>query len=313
MELIVGDDASMDETRTVVESFHDPRIRYIRHEKNVGIYANWNKLVELCSGDYVCIYHDHDNYEDTILERLAELLDEHQNMSFAHTAHTLIDAQGNLVGIDVRDFPSVMQGSELRLRIANHWYAPVVAATAMVRRAAYLKAGPYEASKYGLACDKHMWFRLAAGGTVGYVPEPQAHIRVRESNGATSIFSWDNVLLSQLMRRDEIAEVYAANQVEGRKAVRRMNRDIDRQLLVLATRCLLLDPPEVWLAEENSVISQMGITARLAYRFIRSSRLIRSFLKAIVRPLHYKRIARKAAIEQRHAKDYASQHPRIRV
>jgi glycosyltransferase involved in cell wall biosynthesis len=269
MELIVGDDASMDETRTVVESFHDPRIRYIRHEKNVGIYANWNKLVELCSGDYVCIYHDHDNYEDTILERLAELLDEHQNMSFAHTAHTLIDAQGNLVGIDVRDFPSVMQGSELRLRIANHWYAPVVAATAMVRRAAYLKAGPYEASKYGLACDKHMWFRLAAGGTVGYVPEPQAHIRVRESNGATSIFSWDNVLLSQLMRRDEIAEVYAANQVEGRKAVRRMNRDIDRQLLVLATRCLLLDPPEVWLAEENSVISQMGITARLAYRFIR--------------------------------------------
>ena len=67
-EIIVGDDASTDDTADVVSSFSDARIRYVRHPRNLGIYQNWNSLIALCQGEYVAIYHDHDIYLPTIVE-----------------------------------------------------------------------------------------------------------------------------------------------------------------------------------------------------------------------------------------------------
>jgi glycosyltransferase involved in cell wall biosynthesis len=67
-ELIVGDDASDDHTRETVAEFRDPRIQYVHHQNNLGIYGNWNDLIGRASGDYLCIYHDHDRYLPHILE-----------------------------------------------------------------------------------------------------------------------------------------------------------------------------------------------------------------------------------------------------
>ena len=36
-EAIVVDDASPDDTKTIVESYEDPRVRYVAHETNKGL------------------------------------------------------------------------------------------------------------------------------------------------------------------------------------------------------------------------------------------------------------------------------------
>jgi glycosyltransferase involved in cell wall biosynthesis len=53
-ELIIGDNASTDETKYICESYakQDPRIRYFRHKTNIGAAANYNYLFELAQGDY---------------------------------------------------------------------------------------------------------------------------------------------------------------------------------------------------------------------------------------------------------------------
>jgi hypothetical protein len=284
MELIVGDDASEDDTKDIVASFRDPRIRYLRHEQNVGIYANWNALIECCSGDYVCIYHDHDHYSDTILGTSANLLDSHPLMSFVHTALTTVDSEGQVCSVDIRKFPEAMQGWRLREMLASSLHSPVMAATAMIRRTALRRAGPFQFEEYGLGCDKHMWFRLAGEGTVGYVAEVQAQIHEREKGAATAAISWDAIFGSWRMWQDEIAEHYADNPPALARAARRMNRVQAHQTLTLSLRALILEPADIWSREEQRVVPAMGARGRVLYRIARSSRIVRSLLRALSCP-----------------------------
>lgn len=59
------DNHALDE---VVESYSDPRIRYYRNDKNMGISASRNKLLGLARGEYLAIF-DHDDI--CVPERLA--------------------------------------------------------------------------------------------------------------------------------------------------------------------------------------------------------------------------------------------------
>lgn len=52
-ELLLGDDCSTQpQVRTVLESYHDPRIRVLFNEKNMGCAATTNKLFSMARGRY---------------------------------------------------------------------------------------------------------------------------------------------------------------------------------------------------------------------------------------------------------------------
>jgi hypothetical protein len=181
-----------------------------------------------------------------------------------------------------------------------------MAATAMVRRSAYLKFGPYEDADFGLGCDKHMWFRLAQEGSVGYVEVPQVNIRAREKGGATSVFAWRHVHGELRMRQCEIAEFYANDPARRAHALERMNREKDRRLLTFSLRSLLLDDPAVWAGEEKRVLDSMGFGPRLLYCAAKGFPPLRNFLRSVALPLHYRRVERQALAEQERAKKYVS-------
>jgi hypothetical protein len=240
-EAIVGDDASTDDTAETVAAFDDPRIRYHRHATNLGIYGNWNWLVRQARGTFVCIYHDHDHYLPRILERSAHLLESHAAMAFVHTAHFVVDLSGHPLAHDVRPFPAVMDGAAFRRALAEGWYSPVMAATTMVRREAYERVGDFDEARYGLGCDKDMWFRLAGTGCVGYVPEPQALIQGRTPGEPTSAFTWTRAEGLIRMREDQVRAAFGPDSPEAR----RLSRDTDRLVLTLVSRAVLMEPADV--------------------------------------------------------------------
>jgi glycosyltransferase involved in cell wall biosynthesis len=54
LEVIVGDDASTDDTMEICRKINNPRLRYIRNESNIGRVANYrNLLFKHSRGDYV--------------------------------------------------------------------------------------------------------------------------------------------------------------------------------------------------------------------------------------------------------------------
>lgn len=52
-ELIIGDDASTDNTWSIIQEYNDPRIIAYRNEKNFGEYPNRNKAINLAKGEYL--------------------------------------------------------------------------------------------------------------------------------------------------------------------------------------------------------------------------------------------------------------------
>lgn len=65
VEVIVTDDASPDDTETVVASFTDrmPTLKYLRHPQNVGMDRNFLAAVAAASGEYVWLMGDDDKIE----------------------------------------------------------------------------------------------------------------------------------------------------------------------------------------------------------------------------------------------------------
>lgn len=61
-------------TEDVISSFSDYRIRYYRHEKNIGMFGNWNRGVLLSKGKWVIILHDDDYLLPNVLKNLFNIV-----------------------------------------------------------------------------------------------------------------------------------------------------------------------------------------------------------------------------------------------
>jgi len=76
-ELIVVDDLSSDASLSILQSFHDPRIRVIRHQVNVGAAASRNDGLSAARGELIAIMDADDVCLPNRLERQVAFLDAH--------------------------------------------------------------------------------------------------------------------------------------------------------------------------------------------------------------------------------------------
>lgn len=176
-ELIIADNCSTDSTPVVVASFPDPRIRYVRHTRNLEHYQNMDAAIGLARGRYVCLVHDDDVYAPDFLARESDVLDRHASVGMVHCAVRLIDSDRHPLGLHrVAKDTRISSGlEEFRRYLGGH---DVVCSTVMCRRDIWRQAGPFE---HRLKCaDWLMWLRIALRTDIGYVATPLADIRVHQ-------------------------------------------------------------------------------------------------------------------------------------
>jgi abequosyltransferase len=113
VELLISDNATQDETQTVVRRFLDEGlpIRYIRNETNIGPDRNFLQCFDLAAGKYVWIFGDDDVLEPGGLKRVLDHLsgDEEYDLVFIRPsgftgAYTAKDP-GSRKGFTVFDRP----------------------------------------------------------------------------------------------------------------------------------------------------------------------------------------------------------------
>ena len=183
-EVIVADNCSTDGTPEIVRSFTDPRLRYHRHESNIGPFGNMNWLIEEARGEYVCIAHDDDVYGPEFLQRESELLDRYPNVGMVHSAVHEVDIEGTRRQV-VRAYPTtrVLPGKDEFVRyLQGH---NVCCSSVMARRALF-RENPFDPRF--LSADFLMWMKFALLADVGYVAEPLLDMRVH----GDTVTSWLN-------------------------------------------------------------------------------------------------------------------------
>lgn len=103
LELIAIDDASTDDTWTILQSFRDPRMRIARHATNQGAHATLNDALALAEGRFIAILNSDDVYHP---ERLRVLVAQAEATGsadfFAFTDVAIIDQADRFVPEDER-------------------------------------------------------------------------------------------------------------------------------------------------------------------------------------------------------------------
>lgn len=307
-EVLVLDDHSSDKTGEVVRSFGDSRVRYIVNDSNIGIYRNFNRCLELAQGDYVAIYHDHDVYRANIVERSAVLLDAHPELSFVHCALAGMNSQGNLTGMDVKDYPQVRARTDVIHALLTSLSTDIVSATVMIRRVAYAQVGGFETC-YGNGADKMMWYRLCTLGDVGYVAEPMALIRERRPGSATAQMDWRQVRLDWHLHMDLVKAAYSGREVAITKGQKDLSQQFERVMANLLARALVLE-------SDRSVCDGIRLAHDLNMRalavsagVLRHLPVLRCMAKRLLLPRHYAQLEESRLQARADATSYCASHP----
>lgn len=180
LEVIVIDDASPDGTAAIVEGVRDPRVRFIRHEKNRGAIATANEGYALASGDYVVRLDSDDRLRPAFLERAASVLEAHPNVGVVYGNVVTIDSRGAVTsqgGVVHREPAAAAIGDEFfPLLLSNYVPAPAT----MVRRSALQRLLPIPAHYRFL--DWYITTGIAERCDACFIDEVLADYRIHETN-----------------------------------------------------------------------------------------------------------------------------------
>ena len=101
-EFLILDDCPEDDRGAVVRSYKDKRIKYFKNNKNLGISASRNKLINMAKGEYLAVF-DHDDISlPERLTREAAYLDEHPETGVvASQVKNIIKQHNNLYDVEV--------------------------------------------------------------------------------------------------------------------------------------------------------------------------------------------------------------------
>jgi glycosyltransferase involved in cell wall biosynthesis len=99
-ELIISDNASTDGTEEICRSYvaGDPRIRYVRNGRNLGIASNFNRVFGLARGEYFKLATADDLCDRTLVTKCVAILDERPEVVLCYGKTMLIDAVGAILG-----------------------------------------------------------------------------------------------------------------------------------------------------------------------------------------------------------------------
>jgi cellulose synthase/poly-beta-1,6-N-acetylglucosamine synthase-like glycosyltransferase len=174
IEVLIVDNASTDTTASVVSSFSDLRLRYVRNERNLGLFGNFNRCIELAQGKYLHILHSDDMIPPGFTAACVGFLEEHPEVAFTFTG-VEIEAGGVVTTLDYRNHTEIFplpEGFRRILRDRN-----VVACPSVVgHRGIFQKYGGFSLV-YPYASDLALWLQISRGEAVAFLSGTRVRYR----------------------------------------------------------------------------------------------------------------------------------------
>jgi glycosyltransferase involved in cell wall biosynthesis len=187
-EVLIMDDCSPDQTPEVARSFHDPRVRHIRNEPNVGHLANYNKGIRMARGKYVWLISADDRVlRPDVLQKYVAVLDTHTSVGYVCSSAVEI-RNGQYTSVVAysahKDRDTIYGGHQFLSKLL--YSNSVVAASVMVRKTCYDTLGVFPLD-LPYAGDWYLWCLFSLYHNVAYVSEPSVGYRIHERSMTESL------------------------------------------------------------------------------------------------------------------------------
>lgn len=159
IEIIVVDDASSDETKSVVAGIRDDRVRYVRRDERGGGSAARNTGIREAIGSYVAFLDSDDEWLATKLEQQLRCIRDGRGPVLAMCAFVRVQGASRR-----RAWPAAMGARDAAHRLLSLVGGPMSASLFMVSRAQLLDSGVEFDPDLPALQDLDFAFRLSAAG-----------------------------------------------------------------------------------------------------------------------------------------------------
>jgi len=187
IEVIIVDNASTDDTLSVVREINDPRIRIYCNKTNIGAERNFSKCVHLANGEYTAIFHADDLYMPDMVQKQVQAFQDNPTIGAVFTMAKLINNRGKVIGratlpSELRN-KEVFQFPEVFVAILSNLNF-LVCPSAMVKGELYKQLVPFDVEHFGTSADLDMWLRILQTCPIAILDEPLMEHRVSSAQGS---------------------------------------------------------------------------------------------------------------------------------
>ena len=196
-ELVIIDDASTDETPSLLRAFQqqDCRVRWERNEHNRRLGPSLNRGLRLCRAPLVARADADDVFYPQRLEKQVSFMDAHPGIGVLSAVEEIMDEQERFL----RYKPTLTEDDEIRF---FHMFTHTMSHTAvMYRKELVTRVGGYDESFATGPEDYDLFARLFLVTRFANLPEALVRYRVRAGSDEQSPFPWRQRMKNQVAAR----------------------------------------------------------------------------------------------------------------
>jgi glycosyltransferase involved in cell wall biosynthesis len=153
-ELLISDDASTDNTKKIIDTYSDKRIKRFHNEANLGYLQTWNKIIQLAAGEYIT-FQDADDYSSlNRVEKLVNTLNKNQDFGLVGSNCKFITDEG--LEVSTTNFhlnhDAIFQNIPFKFNF--------IGSAIMIRKEVFDQIGGYHLFFDRMGAEDHYWMCL---------------------------------------------------------------------------------------------------------------------------------------------------------
>lgn len=169
-EYIIWDDGSTDDTKMIVESFSDQRIRYF-YGANQGVGPATIEACKRVRGDYIARLDGDDVFLPEKLEKQIAFFNNNPRASVIGCSTYIIDTNSKIIGVSLH-----YCSSTILMHIIKNYSTPLTHSCSLFKTEDFLKVGGYPSTTSAL--DGIIWTRFKDVGPIINMPDILVKYRV---------------------------------------------------------------------------------------------------------------------------------------
>jgi glycosyltransferase involved in cell wall biosynthesis len=187
LEILVVDNASTDNTVSLLRQIADPRLVIQKNERNIGAEANFSKCIQLATGEYIAIFHADDLYLPNMVEDQVLAFHDNPSVGAVFTLANFVNDRDEIIGesklpAKLRD-ERVFRYPEIFLSILENGNF-LTTPSCMARGKLYRALAPFDEDRFGTSADLDMWLRILEKGPIAVLDERLTSYRVSTTRGS---------------------------------------------------------------------------------------------------------------------------------
>lgn len=199
-ELLIINDCSPDNTDEIVNSYNDPRIRYVKNEKNLGISGSSNYGISIAKGKYIA-RQDHDDLSHPErLEKQVNYMETHPEVGICGTGYHIF-GRHNRVVIHPQSDGLIKSSLLFKCTIAHQ--------TSIIRKSLFTEHNLRYDETFVSSNDRKLWIDAAPYTQFHNIPKVLLEYRMHK--GMTSKTKRDIVLQEGRRLRDLLYQILQIN------------------------------------------------------------------------------------------------------